>query len=556
MCECTRTGRNWPKAGTAGALFVAALALTWFYTAGSTNFVLSDPDEARCALIARQMVTSGDWLVPRLGGKPYFDKPPLYFWILAGTMRVLGEDEWSLRLPSAIIAAAFVALTAALTADFYGRRAALWAAATMALSAGSIIGSRVIRMDMLLAVCIAAALLCWERAFLLQRSRRWYLAAYFAAALGCLTKGPVALVIPAIAIFAYCLLTRQIGAIFRMRLLSGLAIVLLVAGPWFAYMAWSFPDYAWEFFWRQHIARYFGSGLGRNAPWWYLPGSLVAALMPWTFLVAAAAWLYRPTLSAVRERATLLLWCWGLVVLALFLPSKSKLPNYLLPMLPPTFALLGRFLADAEGHRRLLLAAFAATLASAAAVLAGWPVAEHLRFGSADLTAAAVRLAGLAAIAAVTLWLCLRRPHLAAVPLLLGAGSFTLDLASHQAPAYFRSRSSAPLAATLGDLEPARYGATVYILTEPRWAMVYYAPAGWQFQLIDERHLEEVKPLLAQPRAVLAVLTGRGIYRVASESLGPRLRVLAEWRGDRLVEILPQTGTTAPAAQSQVSGSP
>jgi len=517
-------------------LLVAGIAgLAVFYTLGADRFVLADPDEARCALIAREMLQTGQWLAPHLNGEPYFDKPPLYFWILAGSVRLFGENEWALRLPSAVTMAGLVGLTAVLAWQFFGRTAALLAAATFALSAGAVIGSRVVRMDMLLAFWVAAALVCWSRAYLRGGSRHWYLAGYAAIGLGCLTKGPVALVIPALVVGAYLLWAGRLRDVPAMRPVLGLGLIVLICGGWYAQMCWRFPGYAYEFFWRQHVARYAGSGLGRTAPWWYLPGSLLAALLPWTFLVGLAAWDRRPRRNSPAGEK--FLWAWGLVVLGLFLPSRSRLPNYLLPMLPSTFALLGVYLAEAGRYRRQVGIGLAVTFGASAALLVAWPVVERLRFGQADLVQAAIRLIGLVVLAVVTYALYRRRPALATLPLMLGCAGFTVEMARGPAQAYFASRSSASLAEPLKSLDAS--AGPVIVATEPRYALIFYAPRGWRFELADERNRSRLKAALHSRRPVLAVLTGTGIFKLAKMSLGDRLEVLARHRRDALVRIHP-----------------
>lgn len=554
-----------PGQWNACAVPAVLVLLTAFYMIGAGRMVLSEPDEARCALIAREMLATGDWVVPHLLNEPYFNKPPLYFWVLAGSMKLFGQSEWALRLPSALIAAGMVVLTGQLAGQLFGRRAAWLAGATFAVCVGSIMASRVVRMDMLLALWIMAALLCWSRAHLLGRSRNWYIAMYVCMALGCLTKGPIAVLLPGLIIGLHVASGRQWRSLRDMHIPLGALIVIAIFGTWVILMTARHPEYPRAFFWGQNLDRFAGSGadaseqvLGRLT----VLGSFAGALLPWTALVGLASWRLRPRRGI--PPAERFLWTWGLAVLVFFSLSKGQLPNYVLPALPSTFALLGAYLAPSDGSRRERTWGVGLTFALAAIVLGIWPIAEQLRFGSTDYRVTLLRLGSLIVLAVLTVRLWRRGPVAALMPMLLGCAVFSTDVALGSGREYLLSRCSAPLAEPLHNLPPT--AEPVIITPVARFGVAYYAPPGWHFRHIDIRRLAELLPLLDGDHPFYAVLTGDRLVEILTSdggiglpdgrqvNLQGRVTVLARHRGDSLVRIMPARSVAASPATRGAEG--
>jgi 4-amino-4-deoxy-L-arabinose transferase-like glycosyltransferase len=577
------------------AILAAITALAAFYMLGAGSMLLSEPDEARCALIARHMVTSGDWLAPQLLDRPYFDKPPLYFWMLAASVRTFGQSEWALRLPSAIIGAVTVVLTGLLALQLFGRRAALIAGGTFAVSIAGLMAARVVRMDMLLALWITASLLCWVRASLPSRPAQgvplpepsgpgtkvswsscrlvtmapcpsspqplfWYVMMYICMALGCLTKGPVAILLPVLIIVLYLALSRPIRdlprGIWRLRPLTGMMIIAVTYGSWVAYMTWRYPQYPQEFFWRQNVDRFGGSGLDATAAWWVIPGAFLGGLMPWAAVAGLAAWDRRPRRGI--PPAEKLLWIWGLAVLVFFTLSRARLPNYILPAFPSTFALMGGYLsATGERHRAQLRIGVIATFVIALAGVIAWAIVERQRFERPDLLRAAVRLGTLLALIAPTWLLWRRRPALALLPFFIAYVGFTVEFAYGPAQQYLASRCTKDLAAPLAPLDPATAGEIV-MATEPRYGAMFYAPPGWRFRLVSTARLGSLVPVLAtSDRPLYAILTGGGLLRslqrdeIRGVRIRDRLTILQTRNSDALVRIAPAAGGGVPLRSPQ-----
>jgi len=305
---------------------------------------LTDPDEGRYALIARQMATSGDWLVPRLFGLPYLEKPPLLYWLTATMFRMFGTGELSARLAPGLAAAFGVAVTGWFARSF-SSTAGVLASATLALCAIYVALARTLVTDTTFTVMLTAALF----SFFKHRetpgpSNRWALAFWISLALATLSKGPVAIVIGGLVIAIDAILGRSLKSLFERRLIASSPILLGIALPWFAMIQARYPTFLSFYLWKEHLERAAGSEHAEPF-YWFVPW-LLGGLMPWTpFAVVAAPFWWRLSHERSLEgRAARFLLVWAATVFAFFSAAGGKLATYILPMFPPLAVLLATFL--------------------------------------------------------------------------------------------------------------------------------------------------------------------------------------------------------------------
>ena len=167
---------------------------------------LIDPDEGRYAEIPREMLEQGDLITPTLNYVKYFEKPPLLYWLNAASLKILGQTEFAVRLPSALCGLLTLLATYIIARKLYNRRTALFSAIILGTSIGFVLQSRIILTDMLLTFCLTAALGSFIIAS--QREERrssplpWYLL-YLFCALAMLAKGLIGIVFPVGIIFLY-----------------------------------------------------------------------------------------------------------------------------------------------------------------------------------------------------------------------------------------------------------------------------------------------------------------------------------------------------------------
>jgi 4-amino-4-deoxy-L-arabinose transferase-like glycosyltransferase len=337
---------------TPSRLLVGALGLlvAWLWFGNLGLRVLTDPDEGRYAEIPREMLATGDWLAPHLNGIQYLEKPPLQYWGTALLYQAAGIKPWVSRLYTAGLGFATLLLVAWAGRRFFGARAGAFGALILASSLLFYALGHINTLDMglsfyLTAAAIAFALAQTTTASNPMRRRQMWLA-WLCIGLAVLQKGLVALVLPGFAIALYVLVQRDWSLLRNLHLPSGLAIVLIVNGPWWWLMSRRNPGFVDWFFVHEHYTRFTSTEHGRSQPWWYFSALLLLGLLPWITPVARgaiAAW-RRPAVAGEFHVERFLL-LWAAAVFIFYTPSGSKLAPYILPMAPPLALLAGRRLA-------------------------------------------------------------------------------------------------------------------------------------------------------------------------------------------------------------------
>ncbi|HEY3280310.1 MAG TPA: glycosyltransferase family 39 protein [Gemmatimonadales bacterium] len=374
---------------------------------------LLDPDEGRNAEVAREMAESNDYLLPHLDGLPYLDKPVVYFAAAAAAMEILGPTETAARLPAYLFTLATIALVTLHARRRWGPESGWLAGLALATMPMVMAYARATIFDSALACCTTAAILAfWDERPVL---------AWAAMGLGALTKGPVAILIPLATLVPYALCTgRSLRGLFPWR---GLAAFGLVALPWFIAVSVRVPEFPHYVFVRETLERVTTAKFHRTAPiWYYLPIVPVAAF-PWIVpaLARAARWRWAWLARRVNAHAqeAILFTCWVLGPLAFFTLNQSKLPQYVLPLMP-AFALAAARLLAGEGMRTgwKAYAAIAAALGLGLVSLTLWlPAPIDLtpaERAAIPATALAIGLALLASAVLVSVAARVNRPSLGA----------------------------------------------------------------------------------------------------------------------------------------------
>jgi dolichol-phosphate mannosyltransferase len=404
-----RDDRPAGQGGGWALLLVVLVAGLLFFT--RLRAPLLEPQEARYAEIARQMLAEGRLVVPVLHGQPYLDKPPLLYWLVMGSYSLFGAHDWAARLVPGLAGLLTVLVTFLWGRRAFGARAGLCGALVLCLAPGFVYRARMLTFDTLLASCVAAALAAAHVALGGGRLRwGWWLASAAACGLGLLTKGPVALALLAGPLLLLPLLDPRLARPGVAGWAAYLAVALGVSGPWYAAAVWAAPEFAGHFFWRHNVVRFVAPFDHAGPVWFYLPG-LLAGMAPWTLLLPGLALLLarRGARSAARRPGSL-----GFVLasfawmLLFFSAAGCKRPTYVLPALPPLALALGWYVGLCAPSWRLLCRR-GSRLASAAAVLA---LAGALGVALTATALAVVKphagltLAGLAAaaLAGLALW--------------------------------------------------------------------------------------------------------------------------------------------------------
>jgi 4-amino-4-deoxy-L-arabinose transferase-like glycosyltransferase len=332
---------HWTYVGLA-----AMVAALWFATLPSRP--LFNPDEGRYAEIPREMLANGQWIIPHLDGVAYIEKPPLQYWATAAALRVFGEGEFGARFYTALCALATVLAVWLAAERLWGWAAAWRAAAVLSSMLLFLVLGQLLTLDMSLTLYLTLSLTAFLRAQQAPRpdprrlERRWMMAAWFAAALGVLTKGLVAAAIPAAVLVLYCLHARDFSPWRRLHAALGVPLFLAVTVPWHWLAARREPDFLQFFFVHEHWSRYLTPSADREEAWWFFAAVFVAGSIPWTLpalRVVATGWRRRAPRGSFDPAS--FLWIWVVFIGVFFSLSDSKLIPYILPAMPGVALLIG-----------------------------------------------------------------------------------------------------------------------------------------------------------------------------------------------------------------------
>ncbi len=357
-------------------LIVATLYVCYFSHLGAIGFV--GPDEPRYAWIARDMAETGDWVTPRLYGKPWFEKPVLYYWGAAICFKLFGVSEAAARLPSAISALLATLVLAWLALRLYGAETARWLLLLLPTTVGMIGFSHAAATDMPFSGMLTIAMVCAavvlgltqnENTPILPRTP-WLALILFGFFLGLavLAKGPAAIILSGGAIFFWTLITKRWRDAFRLLHPAALASFCLTALPWYIFCARRNPDFFRIFIIEHNFKRYLTPEFQHIQPFWYYVPVLVIAFLPWTALLlwsSVGCAIHIARARHVRPSALFLI-SWAAFCILFFSISQSKLPGYILPAIPAIGLLLAHDLScrlqSQRASIRLLCLSIAASL--------------------------------------------------------------------------------------------------------------------------------------------------------------------------------------------------
>ncbi len=314
---------------------------------------LAVPDETRYGEIPREMIASGDWIVPHLNGLRYFEKPVLGYWVHAGSLLLFGENNFAVRLPSAL-AVGLSALLIYLLVRRVSRREdeddgfTAILAALVFLSCFEVFGvGNTTVLDSLFAFFLTATITAFYFASEAPpgsaREKGFLLLAGLACGLAFLTKGFLGFAVPVLAVAPYLVWQRRYADLFRMSWLPILTAVL-VALPWSIAIHLREPDFWRFFFWNEHIRRFMAENAQHKKSFWIFFLTAPAMFSPWAFVAPAAIPGIKARLFEQGPQSRLLKFslCWLALPFLFFSLSNGKLLTYILPCFPP-FAILIAF---------------------------------------------------------------------------------------------------------------------------------------------------------------------------------------------------------------------
>ncbi len=464
---------------------------------GGAGLGLVGADEPRYAQIAHEMLEKllhahsfrqqlSACVTPYLYGRPWLEKPALYYWRAMYVFREFGVADWVARLPSISFALWLVALTY-LHMHRFRRGGHLDAALITAACVGILSFSRGASTDMQLAAPFCIGLLGWY-AWYETRSKFWLVDIYFFTAIATLAKGPVAPFLALLIIFAFAALRREWWILRKSLWWPGIVLYFAIVLPWFLAVQHENPTFFDEFFLQHNLERFATNRFEhQHAIWYYLPVALIAT-MPWTVLALRALmdgirtsvieWKIRHSTADLIAQSKPgdafpeFLVLWAIIPILFFSLSQSKLPGYILPSIPPITILTGDFLFRSRERglpRAILLGhAFLVGFATTAVLLLPWFIAHGTHQFPPVAALIAALIAGLSAAVLVLLVvyrLGLERLRLVTslvmvvlLMFLYGVGPFfaipAIQASKHTIHLLDRTYSARPLAQRIATLVP------------------------------------------------------------------------------------------------------
>jgi 4-amino-4-deoxy-L-arabinose transferase-like glycosyltransferase len=405
----------WTSPRAAVGLLVALAVPLFFVKLGAAGLV--DPDEPYYAVPALEMLKSGTWSVPIFRGQPWFDKPVLFYWMILAAYKAFGVSEWAARLGSALAGLGGAVALATLAPRGLRRGGAhVLAAIVLATSLEYAFLSRSAVTDMTLTLFLTLGFLAVAR-HLETGGRLWAGWAGAAFGLAALTKGPVGVIVPAVALVGYGLATRRRELLSARTLLASTLGFVATAAPWYAYMLVAHRDLVIEVFLGEGNLGRFVNPEHRQFPLFYV-AILAAGLLPWSAaLPAGLARAFRAAREGDEHTGAspgpVFALAWFAAVVGVFSLSASKLLTYILPAFPAAAFLIADYWCQAlspsrtgeripPGPLAIAVTGAAISMAAAGAIVV---LAQGGRFAVAGPAlyglAAVLIVAALAALAAV-----------------------------------------------------------------------------------------------------------------------------------------------------------
>jgi 4-amino-4-deoxy-L-arabinose transferase-like glycosyltransferase len=310
-------------------LLVVAVAL--FINIG--GYPLFDADEGRNGEVGREMAATNDYVMPRIDGMPYLDKPIVYFAAEAAAMEILGPTELAARLPAYL----FTLLTALLVFGFakrvWNEESAYVAAIAFLSMPLTMAFARTVIFDSALTFFIVAAII----AFYFERPTL----AWASIAFGVITKGPVAIAVPLIVMIPYAIKRKSFRKLWSW---GGLAVFVVIIAPWVWAVSRVVPDFLHYVLVTETVQRLATKALKRTGPPWYFIPYVIGGALPWS-IIAFFAWR-----KERHDDTTFFLALWILVPLIFFSISQSKRPQYILPVMPAIALVVANYVGRASAR--------------------------------------------------------------------------------------------------------------------------------------------------------------------------------------------------------------
>ena len=302
---------------------------------GIDGVALLDPDEPVYAETAKEMIRFNEYLSPRIYNEYWYDKPPIFYWLLVGSLKLFGGfSELAARLPACLMAIGAVLMTTISAARQFNARAGFWSGLVMGTTVMIMYMGKASVTDSTLLFFMTGALLCF------MHEKYWLM--YLFCGFAVMTKGPIGIVFPGAIIFLYLLITRNLRRLLRMHVIPGVILVATVGMPWYVFMFQNHGmDFIYEFIGFHNISRFTAPLHPKRVHWWFYLPVIILGLFPWTGLLLKS--IKNAVARSVGKESTKLLFLqvWWIFVFVFFSIAKTKQVSYMLVLLPALSMIIG-----------------------------------------------------------------------------------------------------------------------------------------------------------------------------------------------------------------------
>jgi len=313
----------------------------FFYKLGAPSYF--ETDEIIYSQVAREIVSTGDWVTLHLFTKNWFIHPPMYMWLVASSSRVLGDNEFNTRIWVAIFSVGLIFVTYLLGRRMFRNGVGLLAAFILATSLQYILQARIAIFDIPLVFFIILSLLFFLNWMEDRRPRDLYLF-FLSMGLAMLMKGPVGVLLPMLVIIPFLAVTGELRALFNLRLIPGIIITYLAGGTWYTIEAvihgQRFVDAVFGFY---MIGRYLTSIEQHYAPWYFYVPVILVGFIPWISFLPYSIYYQWVKKGDGNNLFTIM---WLAIVFIFFTLAGTKLPGYIISFYPLAAISVAKLFAD------------------------------------------------------------------------------------------------------------------------------------------------------------------------------------------------------------------
>ncbi len=325
------------------SLLAVICGYMFFFQLG--KLALTDPDETFYAQTSKEMLAKGEWLTPYIYGKPQFEKPVLFYWLVEASFKAFGVNEFAARFPSALFGMIGVIAIFFLGRLMFNVRAGFISALILATNVEYIVLSRACITDMVLFVFLLLATLFFFYGYMRDKGG-YYLLAAASLAMAVLTKGPIFLILFVLAVLVFLALARDLKAIKKIPLWQSMIVFVVLASPWYLAIykvhGQAFID---GFFGFHNVNRFLVSEHKIGSQIYYNIPIVLGGMFPWSVFLPVGLWQLWKRIRA-RSKSALFLLIWLVAIFGFFTASSTKLPTYIFPCFLSVALIIGALLDE------------------------------------------------------------------------------------------------------------------------------------------------------------------------------------------------------------------